>query len=35
MLTQRKYDAALEAYQKILSLSSRKPPEDEALSTWA
>jgi tetratricopeptide (TPR) repeat protein len=31
MLTQRKYDAALEAYQKVLSLSSRKPPEDEAL----
>jgi tetratricopeptide (TPR) repeat protein len=31
LLAQRKYDAALEAYQKVLSLSSHKPPEDEAL----
>jgi tetratricopeptide (TPR) repeat protein len=31
LLTQRKYDDALEAYQKVLSLSSHKPPEDEAL----
>jgi len=31
LLTQRNYDAALEAYQKVLSLSPRKPPEDEAL----
>jgi len=31
LLAQRNYDAALEAYQKILSLSPHKPPEDEAL----
>jgi len=31
LLAQKKYDAALEAYQKVLSLSSHKPPEDEAL----
>jgi tetratricopeptide (TPR) repeat protein len=31
LLAQRNYDAALEAYQKVLSLSSHKPPEDEAL----
>jgi len=31
LLTQRNYDAALEAYQKVLSLSPHKPPEDEAL----
>jgi tetratricopeptide (TPR) repeat protein len=31
LLAQRNYDAALEAYQKVLSLSPRKPPEDEAL----
>ncbi len=31
MLAQRNYDAATEAYQKALSLSSHKPPEDEAL----
>ncbi len=31
LLAQRKYDAALEAYQKVLSLSPHKPPEDEAL----
>jgi outer membrane protein assembly factor BamD (BamD/ComL family) len=30
LLAQRKYDAALEAYQKVLSLSPHKPPEDEA-----
>jgi tetratricopeptide (TPR) repeat protein len=30
-LVQRNYDAALEAYQKVLSLSPHKPPEDEAL----
>ena len=31
LLAQRNYDAALEAYQKVLSLSPHKPPEDEAL----
>ena len=31
LLAERNYDAALEAYQKVLSLSPRKPPEDEAL----
>ncbi len=31
LLAQRNYDAALEAYQKVLSLSPQKPPEDEAL----
>jgi tetratricopeptide (TPR) repeat protein len=31
LLAQRNYDAALEAYQKALSLSFHKPPEDEAL----
>jgi tetratricopeptide (TPR) repeat protein len=30
LLAQRNYDAALEAYQKVLSLSPHKPPEDEA-----
>ena len=30
-LAQRNYDAALEAYQKVLSLSPHRPPEDEAL----
>jgi len=31
LLAQRNYDGALEAYQKVLSLSPHKPPEDEAL----
>jgi tetratricopeptide (TPR) repeat protein len=31
LLAQRKYDAALDAYQKVLSLSPHKSPEDEAL----
>jgi tetratricopeptide (TPR) repeat protein len=31
LLAQRNYDAAVEAYQKALSLSFHKPPEDEAL----
>ncbi len=31
LLAERNYDAALESYQKVLSLSPRKPPEDEAL----
>jgi len=31
LLAQRDYDAALESYQKVLSLSPHKPPEDEAL----
>ncbi|HVP76858.1 MAG TPA: tetratricopeptide repeat protein [Thermodesulfobacteriota bacterium] len=31
LLAQRNYDAALEAYQKVLSLSPHKPPGDEAL----
>jgi tetratricopeptide (TPR) repeat protein len=31
LLAQRNYDAALEAYQKVLSLSPHKPPEDEAI----
>lgn len=31
LLAQRNYDAALETYQKVLSLSPHKPPEDEAL----
>jgi tetratricopeptide (TPR) repeat protein len=31
LLAQRNYDAALEACQKVLSLSPHKPPEDEAL----
>ena len=30
LLAQRKYDDALEAYQKVLSLSPHKPPVDEA-----
>ncbi len=31
LLATRKYDGAVEAYQKVLSLSPHKPPEDEAL----
>jgi len=31
LLAQRNYDAAIEAYEKVLSLSPDKPPEDEAL----
>jgi tetratricopeptide (TPR) repeat protein len=31
LLAQRNYDAALEAYQKVLSISPHKPPADEAL----
>jgi tetratricopeptide (TPR) repeat protein len=31
LLAQRNYEAALEAYQKVLSLSPHKPPEDQAL----
>jgi len=31
LLAQKNYDAALAAYQKVLSLSPHKPPEDEAL----
>jgi len=31
LLAQRKYDAALESYQRVLSLSPHKPPGDEAL----
>jgi tetratricopeptide (TPR) repeat protein len=31
LLAQRNYDAALEAYQAVLSLSPHTPPEDEAL----
>ncbi len=31
LLAQRNYDGALEAYQKVLSLSPHTPPEDEAL----
>jgi tetratricopeptide (TPR) repeat protein len=31
LLAQKNYDAALEAYQMALSLSSHKPPEDETL----
>jgi tetratricopeptide (TPR) repeat protein len=31
LLAQRQYDAALEAYQKVLSFSLHGPPEDEAL----
>jgi tetratricopeptide (TPR) repeat protein len=31
LLAQRNYDGALEAYERVLSLSPQKPPEDEAL----
>jgi tetratricopeptide (TPR) repeat protein len=31
LLARGNYDGALEKYQKVLALSSRKPPEDEAL----
>jgi tetratricopeptide (TPR) repeat protein len=31
LLAEKNYDGALEAYQKVLSLSPHKPPEDEAL----
>jgi tetratricopeptide (TPR) repeat protein len=31
LLAQKNYDAALEAYQKVLTLSPHKPPEDQAL----
>ncbi len=31
LLAQRNYEDALEAYQKVLSLSPHKPPEDQAL----
>ena len=31
LLAQKNYDGALEAYEKVLSLSPHKPPEDEAL----
>jgi tetratricopeptide (TPR) repeat protein len=34
-LAQRNYDAAVEAYQKVLDLSPHKPPEDEALFNMA
>ncbi len=35
LLAQKNYDAAVEAYQKVLSLSPHKPPEDEALFNMA
>jgi len=35
LLSQRNYDAALEAYQKVISLSSHKPPADAALFNMA
>jgi len=35
LLAQRNYDAAVEAYQRVLSLSPHKPPEDEALFNMA
>jgi tetratricopeptide (TPR) repeat protein len=31
LLARRNYDGAMEAYEKVLSLSPRKRPEDEAL----